>query len=984
MGIFERDKDKGREINIDRMKSSGDIDGLIHALGSTNPRIQDAARTAIIQMGSSSFKPLFSALANPDKKIQKGAAITIAGYGEPAIPTLLKAVRSGNRRMKYGAALALAAIGDRAVENIVDLLNDESTQVRENAIVALGDMEKPSVQITGILVDMLRDPEEEVRKAAADALTKLERVPVEPFKKAAYYIARGDWDEVPELRAVAIPLLKEIIEEAEDETRLKAIKTLGKIRVDASTIALLPLLKDDDENVRAAAVESLGKISDARVFDKLIPLLKDNSIYVRMETAWALDRLKWRPKTKKELALHLLAKMQWKELLFMGKDAVPVLQEALNENNATIRIGALEVLTKMGPVGEKAIQDSLMSSNRKLQAKVSHAYSIVKERRGEEEKEREKFRKKQEEMLKGSEESKKFAEDFRKMQADFKKHLEKEEREKRAKEAEEKKLRAEEEKRKEELLKIKREAIKKKQEELRKKRIEKRKKLAEFRKKQADMRQKMEEAAILAGSWLRITDDAMSEIVWFDDIYARAQGGKLIEREPMDLTDEQVRANFRKLLETLKDPDPTIRGFAIHDLIPYGEEGRQAIIGMTEDEAAYVRATAIIALGEMKLRKNIPEISRLIDDPEVEVRVAVCHALGRIGGANVLSPIVSLFRDQSSEVRDAVVETLSLMGRGVLTMVHSMLEDNDSLVRGCAARVAGSVGDSESIIPLITIMTDSSENVRTAVIEALVNIGLASVFPLITVLEEGDTDQRLQALETLSHFSDSKSREAMEKSANNDPDEIVRERAGELLKLGKKTIGDEHLAYYIPGLDELAQAKGFTGEVADDADFLLDSLVSGSRNDQVDATKTLIDKGEEGASILIRDTAGRNQQIKRAANEILGTMGKAVMQPALNSITDEDPEIRKNAAMSLGRIDHEESLNALTNTIMTDKDAGVRATAASALGMIGNPDSINPLVIALDDPDERVRAAAISSLEYLDDERAIEPLVNALKKHTSR
>jgi len=984
MAIFERDKEKTREINIDRMKSNGDIEGLIQALGSTNPRVRDAARTAILQIGNSSFKPLFSALANKDKMIQKGAAMTIAKYGDPAIPTLLKAVRSGNSRMKYGAALALAAIGERAVEHIVDLLNDESPRVRENAIIALGDLENPSVQITGILVDMLRDPEEEVRKAAADALTSLDRVPVEPSKKAAYYIARGDWDEVPELRGVAIPLLKEIIDEAEDETRLKAIKTLGKIRIDSSTLALLPLLKDDDENVRATAVESLGKNSDARIYDKLVPLLKDSSVYVRMESAWALDKLKWKPRTKKELAQHLLAKMQWKDLLFMGKDAIPVLQDALNENNATLRIGALEVLTKMGPMGEKAIQEGLMSSNKKLQAKVSHAYSIVKERRSEEEKDRENFRKKQEDMLRESEESKKFAEDFRKMQADFQKLMEKEKKEKLAKEAKEKKLRAEEEKKKEELLKIKREAIKKRQEELRRKRIEKRKKLAEFRKKQEDMRQKMEEAAILTGSWLRITDEAISDIVLFDDIYAKAQGGKLIEREPLDLTDEQVHANFRKLLDRLKDPDPTIRGFAIHDLIPYGEEGRKAIIGMTDDESAYVRSTAIVALGEMKQRINIPEIARMIDDPEVEVRVAVCHGLGRIGGPDVLSYIVSLFRDQSSEVREAAVETLSLMGRGVLATVHVMFEDSDPLVKSCAACVAGKVGDSESIIPLITIMTDSSGNVRNAVVEALVNIGLASVFPLITVLDEGDTDQRLQALEALSHFSDNKSHEAIEKIANTDPDVKVRERATELLKLGKKIIGEGHLAYYIPKMEELAQSKGLTGEMADNVDFLLESLASQNRHDQVDATKTLIEKGEQGASILIRNTAGRDQQIKRAANEILINMGKSALKPALDSITDENPEVRKNAAMSLGRIDHEESLNTLTNTIMMDKDADVRATAAFALGMIGNPDSINPLVIALDDPDEKVRSAAISSLEYLDDERAIEPLVNALKKHTSR
>jgi HEAT repeat protein len=100
-------------------------------------------------------------------------------------------------------------------------------------------------------------------------------------------------------------------------------------------------------------------------------------------------------------------------------------------------------------------------------------------------------------------------------------------------------------------------------------------------------------------------------------------------------------------------------------------------------------------------------------------------------------------------------------------------------------------------------------------------------------------------------------------------------------------------------------------------------------------------------------------------------------------LKDPNPEQRRTAAQSLGKIARKEAVPALVEALR-DPDAGVRRHAAWALGMIGEdavgPDR-SPLASLLFDPDPGVREAAAMALGLTGDTQAgIELLLERLQE----
>ena len=85
---------------------------------------------------------------------------------------------------------------------------------------------------------------------------------------------------------------------------------------------------------------------------------------------------------------------------------------------------------------------------------------------------------------------------------------------------------------------------------------------------------------------------------------------------------------------------------------------------------------------------------------------------------------------------------------------------------------------------------------------------------------------------------------------------------------------------------------------------------------------------------------------------------------------DDDPEVRKEAALALGIIGDERAVEPLIDALHDD-DLEVREWAAWALGMVGDERAVEPLIDALlHDEDPRVRWRVIYALERI---RAVVP-----------
>jgi HEAT repeat protein len=136
--------------------------------------------------------------------------------------------------------------------------------------------------------------------------------------------------------------------------RWKAVEALTKIGSD-SVPSLVEVLKNPDPDIRWKAAVALGEIGDHRGISPLVDLLGDSDRFVRSRAAYAL--------------VHI------------GPPAVPSLTEALNHPDASVRLGAVGALGKIGdPQAISALVDALGDRSPDVRQEAISALSSQGER----------------------------------------------------------------------------------------------------------------------------------------------------------------------------------------------------------------------------------------------------------------------------------------------------------------------------------------------------------------------------------------------------------------------------------------------------------------------------------------------------------------------------------------------------------------------------------------------------------------------------
>lgn len=123
-------------------------------------------------------------------------------------------------------------------------------------------------------------------------------------------------------------------------------------------------------------------------------------------------------------------------------------------------------------------------------------------------------------------------------------------------------------------------------------------------------------------------------------------------------------------------------------------------------------------------------------------------------------------------------------------------------------------------------------------------------------------------------------------------------------------------------------------------------------------------------------------EIRETLCWILARLGNKGATPALViALKDENPDLRKNAAIALGHLGSRSAVKDLKSRLIKDEDAGVRLCVANALGEIRDTSTINLLINRLMDTSEnaQVRGQVAEALGNLGDKRAIDPLITMLE-----
>lgn len=137
---------------------------------------------------------------------------------------------------------------------------------------------------------------------------------------------------------------------------------------------------------------------------------------------------------------------------------------------------------------------------------------------------------------------------------------------------------------------------------------------------------------------------------------------------------------------------------------------------------------------------------------------------------------------------------------------------------------------------------------------------------------------------------------------------------------------------------------------------------------------------EQEIEALIEDFNAKDVNVKADSVKALVEAGELAVEPLIQALDSKDPEIRENAAITLGKIKDERAIDPLIK-LLTDEEWEVESAATNALVDIGEP-AVEPLIGILQDKNEDsfLQAKAIAVLAGIKDERAIQPMIQALKE----
>jgi len=414
-----------------------------------------------------------------------------------------------------------------------------------------------------------------------------------------------------------------------------------------------------------------------------------------------------------------------------------------------------------------------------------------------------------------------------------------------------------------------------------------------------------------------------------------------------------------------------------------------------------VREAACDALGQLDDTRAVKSLVGALRDEYWPVRKAAASALDKIGDTRAVEPLIAALRAEDTlragagvpvrfghpefsglrdgwTVRRAIVTALGELGDArALTPLVSALRDDQGRVRQEAARALGKLGDVRAVDPLIAALADERAFVRAAAAEALDRLGwkphdgaaeaaywvatehwgksanTGVIAPLLSVLNDDDPAIRGVVAATLADVGALAVEPLID--AVIDPHTPWRRRWGAAEALGR--IGDPRaVEALITALPNAACAAAL-GQIGDAR--------------AVEPLVTALNTGETGD--------------RRAAARALGQLGdRHAVQPLITALTDHDGDMGTAAAAALDQLGWrpEGTAAAPTYWVVThqwdkavhvgaveplivalqDHAASVRESAAQALGSIGDARAIAPLSAALNDQDIGVAKAAARAL----------------------
>ncbi|HEX5890503.1 MAG TPA: HEAT repeat domain-containing protein [Pyrinomonadaceae bacterium] len=513
---------------------------------------------------------------------------------------------------------------------------------------------------------------------------------------------------------------------------------------------------------------------------------------------------------------------------------------------------------------------------------------------------------------------------------------------------------------------------------------------------------------------LRDEDKIQGLIVAIEDVTERldrerelaarlAQGDESARLNAAETLSADVSYDATSLLGALSDDSWQVRRAAVKGVSQRAApEAIAALLNSVVENhhnpALLNSALQVLASSEVD---TLSPLLELLKDSDADLRMQAALALGEQGNTRAVGALIEALSDEDSNVRYHAIEALGkLKATNAVDALATIAESRDFFLAFAALDALAKIGEPSIAPRMVPLLED--ELLREPAINLLGQLGdETAVAPLTTLLNTptAPTDAIANALATLSdryeeqygegaHIADLASREISPTGAQNLLDAL-------------ESPGKEDLR-------SIALVLGWLkGQSVDRALTRLMGQVD-LRNEIIDA---LVRHGAATVDLLIAQLTAEDLEVRRSAAVALGRIGDPKATPPLtNALSDESLSI--DAANALGQIGDPRAVDGLLNLIgnsdtsvrqaavsalnslalpamskriiplLHDSDPNVRESAVKIAGYFGYPDAAGSLVDLSSDPNERVRCAAIEHLPFVEDDRAIDVLARAIKEET--
>jgi len=418
------------------------------------------------------------------------------------------------------------------------------------------------------------------------------------------------------------------------------------------------------------------------------------------------------------------------------------------------------------------------------------------------------------------------------------------------------------------------------------------------------------------------------------------------------------------LVATLRETDKTVRQAAAESLEKIGW-----LPGNDETGAYFWIAKQnwdkCVAIGPQAIEPLVATLK----DKDKDVRKAIVLAFGKIRDPRTIEPLIASLRDETESVRDAAAESLGkIRKRDATHPLIAALRDDSGSVRKAASESLGKIHDESAIQPLIAALSDRDNRVRESAAEALGKFGDArAVEPLIGALQSNADDLRKYAAEALGRIGDPRAVPPLIQALEWDYYQLFEATVGQRKATdpeSEKELIDELSEKYVFIREAAARALGQIGDPRA-VEPLVAALKYVSQVVRRAAVEALGSIGDARAVLsLLAALKDHNADVHDAASEALIKLGAAAVEPLIDELKDERPEVRLASIDVLGKIGDTRAVDPLI-LALKDENIPVRQVTAIALGRIGAP-ATEPLVSTLQYENKDVRRAAIDILVKLD------------------